>query len=83
MAGHCHTVGLRKDGTVVAAGGGFYDECYVSDWRDIVAVAAGYDHIVGLRRDGTAIGTGDNYKGICKGRYNVYGWRDLRVPDGV
>ena len=34
-AGYNHTVGLRKDGTVVAVGANEYGQCNVSDWRDI------------------------------------------------
>lgn len=54
------TIGLRTDGTVVAAG---YDEdtCNaVKGWRDIIAVACrdNVEHdLVGLRADGTVVST--------------------------
>ena len=76
-AGDTHTVGLRRDGTVVAVGWNGRGQCDVSGWRDIVAVAAGdfvFDgHTVGLRRDGTVVAVGWNYYGQC----NVSGWRDI------
>ena len=72
-AGNWHTVGLRRDGTVVAVGGNDHGQCDVSGWRDIVAVAAGNSYTVGLRRDGTVVAVGDNYNGPC----DVSGWRDI------
>jgi len=72
-AGNWHTVGLRRDGTVVAVGGNDHGQCDVSGWRDIVAVAAGNSYTVGLRRDGTVVAVGDNYNGQC----DVSGWRDI------
>ena len=81
-AGNNHTVGLKKDGTVVAVGGEgkddygrYYDrgQCNVSGWRDIVAVAACYNYTVGLKADGTVVAVGVNYSGQC----NVSDWRDI------
>ena len=40
-AGRLHTVALRADGTVLAAGDNQFGQCDVADWTDIVAVAAG------------------------------------------
>ena len=56
--GAFHTVGLRIDGTVVAAGYNEYGECVVSDWTEIVQVLAGTYHTVGLRADGTVVTVG-------------------------
>ena len=75
-AGVAHTVGLRRDGTVVAVGHNSDGRCDVSDWTDIVAVAAGYNHTVGLRRDGTVVAVGDNDYGQC----DVSDWTDIRTP---
>ena len=72
-AGSAHTVGLRRDGTVVAVGRNFYGQCDVGDWRDIVAVAAGGWHTVGLRRDGTVAAVGYNDYVQC----DVSDWRDI------
>ena len=72
-AGDGHTVGLRSDGTVVAAGWNGDGRCNVSLWQDIVAVAAGGYHTVGLRSNGTVVATGWNGDGQCY----VSGWRDI------
>jgi hypothetical protein len=80
-------VGLRSDGTVVAAGGPVkvgpedddtaitvYDgQCDVGDWTDIVQVAAGNWHTVGVKSDGTVVAVGANYNGQC----DVSGWKDV------
>lgn len=58
--GRGHTVGLRRDGTVVAVGDNTYSQCEVSEWTDIVAIAAGDWHTVGLKADGTVVATGDD-----------------------
>lgn len=55
--GRGHTIGLRKDGTVVAVGDNSYGQCDVKDWTDIKAIAAGDYHTVGLRNDGTVVTT--------------------------
>ncbi len=71
-----HTVGLRADGTVVAVGDNSLGQCNVSDWTNIVAIAAGDWHTVGLRSDGTVVSTRPNssiYSAAC----NVEGWSDI------
>ena len=73
VAGVYHTVGLKADGTVVAAGDNDAGQCDVSGWRDVVAVAAGGIHTVGLKADGTVVAAGNNYSGQC----DVSGWRDV------
>lgn len=55
--GKGHTVGLRADGTVVAVGDNTYGQCNVSEWKNIVAIAAGDWHTVGLCADGTVVST--------------------------
>ena len=71
-AGGLHTVGLRRDGTVVAVGADIYGQCRTYSWRDIVSISAGSHHTVGLRRDGTLIATA----WILDDQYNV---SDLRA----
>ena len=59
------TVGLKKDGTVVAIGYNDDGQCNVSGWKDIVAISAGYYHTVGLKKDGTVVAVGLNDYGQC------------------
>lgn len=81
-AGRRHTVALKSDGTVIAVGDNKYGQCKVSDWGDIVAVAAGNVHMatntgnahtVGLKSDGTVTAIGWNKHDQC----NVSEWRDI------
>ena len=68
-----HTVGLKSDGTVVAAGDNEDGQCNVSDWTDVVAIACNYRHTVGLKSDGTVVAAGNNNYGQC----NVSDWTDV------
>ena len=63
--GNEHTVLLRNDGTVLAAGDDSFGQCDVGSWTDVIAVAAGAYHTVGLRADGTVLATGDDSLGQC------------------
>ena len=74
--GNAHTVGLKKDGTVVAAGSNDDGQCDISDWRDIIFVSAGHTHTVGLKSDGTVMVTGSNEYG----QSDLSGWGKLRIP---
>jgi hypothetical protein len=65
-AGHCHTVGLKSDGTVVAVGSNSSGECNVGSWTGIVQVAAAYWYTVGLMSDGTLVAVGDNFYDQCE-----------------
>ena len=73
-AGSRHTVGLKRDGTVVALGDNSFSVSDVRRWSDIVAVAAGDVHTVGLKRDGTVVAVSDYYD--C-GQYDVSSWSDI------
>ena len=64
--GYLHIVGLRSNGTVVATGKNDGGQCDVSDWSNIVAIAAGGWHTVGLRSDGTVVAVGKNDYGQCE-----------------
>lgn len=68
-----HTVGLKRDGTVIAVGNNRYWQCEVGNWRDIVAIATGIQHTVGLKKDGTVVAVGWNGVGQC----DVDDWRDI------
>lgn len=66
-------IGLRNDGTVLAAGRNLHGECDVSDWNEIIAVASTNNHTVGLRSDGTVVATGSNVYGQC----DVEDWTNI------
>ena len=53
-------VGLRADGTVVAAGSSVIRNWSLDHWTDIVAIACSSDALVGLKSDGTVICAGLN-----------------------
>lgn len=55
--GRGHIVALKSDGHVIAAGDNEFGQCEVSEWKDIVAIAAGDYHTVGLKSDGTVVTT--------------------------
>ncbi|MFC1582972.1 pre-peptidase C-terminal domain-containing protein [Planctomycetota bacterium] len=55
-----HTIGLKSDGTAVAAGLNSSGQCDVSGWTDIVQVAGGTAHTIGLKSDGTVVAVGVN-----------------------
>jgi hypothetical protein len=75
VAGGTYTVGLKSDGTVVAAGDNTTGQCDVLDWRDIVMVASTGSDTVGLKKDGTVISVGwDSSRGIFDGISN---WNDI------
>ena len=68
-----YVVGLRTDGTVIAAGKNNYGQCDVNRWKDIIEVAAGEYHTVGLKADGTVIAVGKNNYDQC----NVNEWNNI------
>jgi hypothetical protein len=73
-AGWQHSVGLKRDGTVVAVGGNANGQCNVSGWTDIVAVSAGNYTTFGVKRDGTVVATGLDANGQCS---DVATWTDV------
>jgi len=58
-AGYQHSVGLRRDGTVIATGSNANGECDTEGWTDVVQVMAGIDHTVGLTSNGELLIAGD------------------------
>ena len=50
-----HIVGLRRDGTAVAAGNNEKGQCNVEARRNVVAIDAGYDQTIGLCKNGTVL----------------------------
>jgi len=75
--GYSCTIGLKKDGTLVATGENRAHQCDVYNWDNVVDVACGSSHTVGLKKDGTLVSCGaqdyfwgtfdktDNDKGQC------------------
>ena len=50
--GMSHVVGLRRDGTVIAAGSNHIGQCDIEDWENIVSVTAGNNCTLGITADG-------------------------------
>lgn len=72
-------LGLKRDGTVVAAGNLRPGQEDIAEWTDIVAISAGQDIHVGLKSDGTIVMAGD-----FGGRLelpDLTGMKDLYVPE--
>ena len=72
-AGSGHTIGLKRDGTVMSVGDNTYGQCDVGMWKNIVALSAGDLHSVGLRNDGTVVTAGSNDFYQCE----VGEWHDI------
>ncbi|MCR5795888.1 MAG: protein kinase [Solobacterium sp.] len=72
-AGDYHTVALKEDGTVIAAGSNDLGECDVSEWRNIVEISAGDYYTVGLREDGTVNVTGYS----IRNEDDAAGWNNI------
>jgi alpha-tubulin suppressor-like RCC1 family protein len=72
-SGNQHTVGLKKDGTAVAAGNEAHGRLNVEEWSNLVNVAAGAEHTVGLRSDGTVVAVGNDQKG----QLGVHHWEGI------
>lgn len=71
--GYRHRIGLKSNGTVMAAGDNDRGQCDVASWQDVVAVSADAYHTVGLKSNGTVVATGDNDHGQC----DVEDWIDI------
>jgi alpha-tubulin suppressor-like RCC1 family protein len=73
-AGCNHSVGLKRDGTVVVVGkSALVPTGDTQDWRNIVAVSAGGAYTVGLKKNGTVVTFGIINKDKC----NTKDWRDI------
>lgn len=70
-------LGIREDGTVIAAGINDCGQCNVGNWNKIVSVSVGDRHSVGLKSDGTVVSTkfigNKKYYGQC----NTDNWTDI------
>lgn len=82
VAGTFHTVGLKRDGTVLAVGENTDDQCDVKDWSNIIEIAAYGENTVGLKSNGTVVAKGlndDNFDdwtdivAVSSGAYHTIG----------
>lgn len=71
--GFYHTVGLKKDGSVLSCGSNDRGQCDTGAWSNVVQIAAGGYHTAALLSDGTVVACGDNKYGQC----NVGSWKDV------
>ena len=69
-----HIAGILADGTLVAVGNNAYHQCDVSEWTNIVYLAANSSRTAGLRADGTVVCTG-------RGQYSADG--TMKEYDGT
>ena len=69
-------LGLRKDGTVVAAGRGDYGECDVDSWTDVIKVRSVWRSSIGLKKDGTMVVTG-NAMDESDSFHQILEWTDI------
>ncbi len=60
-AGGDFTIALKSDGTVVPVEWGNDTWEPISQWSDIIQVAAGTNHVAGLKPNGTAVSAGDDF----------------------
>lgn len=73
--GSGYIVGLKSDGTVLAAGDNSLGQCNVSTWKKITAISARCYQTVGLLSDGTVVETGGRYGGADVSM--VRNWKDM------
>lgn len=82
--GYRHIIALKEDGTVIATGDNRSGQCDVSEWKDIIAVAATESASIGLKSDGTVCAIGRcNYNSNLN---EVSSWTDIVaicISDGI
>ncbi|MEN6594891.1 MAG: hypothetical protein ABFC31_08115 [Clostridiaceae bacterium] len=71
--GYLHTVARTEQGTVLATGSNLSGQCNVTDWSNVVSVAAGAYHTAALLGDGTVVACGSNQYGQC----DVSKWQNV------
>lgn len=68
-----HTLGLKANGSVRAAGSNSLKQCRTDHWRNITAIAAGGMHSVGLKKDGTVVTAGYSGEGLS----DAHRWTEI------
>ncbi len=71
-AGSIHNVGLRTDGTVITGGHDQYGQRRVTDWTNVVFVAANKSATMGVKADGSVL-----FAGEMTGSDAVSGWSNV------
>ncbi len=76
--GRSHTVGLRKDGTVLVTGWNNEGQCDVHDWSDVVSIAAGWRRTLAVLADGSARATDRRNEETTTSRTGANWWPSQR-----
>ncbi len=83
-AGYSHSVAVRNDGVVdstVYRGelDGYFGQCDVMGWSDIIEVSSGWYHTVALRNNGTVVSTPyTSDSSFNYGQGDVGGWSNIK-----
>lgn len=77
-----HTVGLKKNGTVVSVGANQHNQGDTSDWTGIIAIYVGYLNTWGLKSDGTVLYTGVSNRVSQDAIQELSTWRDIVAISG-
>ena len=66
--GNNHVVGLKSDGTVIAAGSNNNGQCNVMGWNNVSKIYAHKNTTIAIKKDGTILATGEikNYSELRK-----------------
>ena len=77
-AGRFHSIGLRKDGTVISTEildkKENFGQTEVAEWSNVVQISAGWLHTVALTQDGHILYTEINKKADDNGQTEVAEW---------
>jgi len=76
-ADNARVVGVKADGSVVAAQVTTWGVVDLDGWRDITAVSLGARGVVGLRSDGSVVSAVTHERRNRDGAYSVEDWRDI------
>ncbi len=72
--GYDFVIGLKQDGTLIAAGGKEFGQTAVTKARDVKKVSAGAYHYAGITKSGEVFKGGSNEHGEC----NIKEWTDIK-----
>ncbi len=72
--GYNFAIGLKKDGTLVAAGSNEYGQTLVTKAKEVKTISAGAYHFAGITKSGEVFEGGSNEHGEC----NIRDWTDIK-----